>query len=223
MGGDWATAGLWLAVAASGLYHGLSPGMGWPLAVSAGLMGGGRGELLRALGPLALGHFIAMLAILLPFTLLVTLIRWEWEIRAAAALMLVGAGLVLLFWRRHPRALARIAPHRLAFWSFAVAMAHGAGLMLLPAYLGLCGLDLDAADHAALGTLMRTSLPLALLVAVLHTAAMIAAGGTVAVLVHAWLGLGFLRRSWLNLDAVWAASLVLVGGISLYLIGPRPL
>ena len=73
---DWTTAGLWLAVVGSGIYHGINPGMGWPLAVSAGLMGNGRRDLIATLGPLAIGHFLAMAGILLPFGLMTALVAW---------------------------------------------------------------------------------------------------------------------------------------------------
>ncbi|HVL70510.1 MAG TPA: hypothetical protein VM434_01340, partial [Beijerinckiaceae bacterium] len=66
----------WLAVVASGLYHGLNPGMGWPLAVAAGLMGRGRRDLVAALGPLALGHFAAVAGVLLPFAAMAMLVVW---------------------------------------------------------------------------------------------------------------------------------------------------
>ncbi len=201
---------LWLAVVASGLYHGVNPGMGWPLAVSAGLMNGGRAHLLRALGPLALGHFAAMLVVLLPFAAMAAAVRHQAEIRLAAALLLIGAGIALMVWRRHPRALARIPPHRLALWSFAVAMAHGAGLMLLPAYLGLCGTGAEAAP-----ALVSRAAGTALLVAFVHAGAMIAAGGATAMLVHEWLGLQVLRRAWFDLSMAWGASLALVGLASL--------
>lgn len=208
----WTAAGLWLAVAFSGLFHGVSPGMGWPLAVSAGMMGRGQRDLLAALWPLALGHFLAMAAILLPFAAMTALIRWQAEIRIGAGVLVIGMGLYLLLARRHPRFLARIRPTQLAFWSFAVALAHGAGLMLLPIYLGLCrGQELDAGHRAAL-ELMGANAAVAVLVAAAHTAAMIAAGGAVAWAVLRWLGPQFISRSWFNLEAVWALSLVLVGG-----------
>ena len=81
------TAGLWLTVVVSGLYHGLNPAMGWPLAVSAALMGRGRRSLFAALAPLALGHFLAMAGILLPFALLTALVQWQRQIRIGAALV----------------------------------------------------------------------------------------------------------------------------------------
>jgi len=208
-------AGLWLAVVLSGLYHGVNPGMGWPLAVSAGLMGEGRRDLLAALGPLALGHFLAMAGILLPFALMTALVDWQREIRIGAALAVIGFGLWLLTHRRHPRFLARIRPTQLALWSFAVATAHGAGLMLVPIYLGVCRIEALDRGHQAAGALIGGNLATAVTVSVVHTGTMVLAGGLIAVLVHAWLGLKFLSRSWFNLDLIWASSLVLVGSIAL--------
>jgi hypothetical protein len=210
-------AGLWLAVVLSGIYHGVNPAMGWPLAVSASLMGGGRRALIGALGLLALGHFLAMAVILLPFPLLAPIVEWQRAIRIGAALAVMAFGLWLLVRRRHPRILARIRPSRLALWSFAVATAHGAGLMLVPIFLGLCrAQDLDHA-HQAAGALIAGSLATAVTVSIVHTTAMILGGGVIAFLVHAWLGLRFLSRSWFNLDALWASSLVAVGGVALAL------
>lgn len=212
---DWTTAGLWFAVVGSGIYHGVNPGMGWPLAVSAGLMGDGRKDLLSALGPLALGHFLAMAGVLLPFAVMTFLIDWQREIRVGAGLLVIGVGIYLLINRRHPRILARIKPTQLALWSFAIAMAHGAGLMLVPIYLGLCKAgELDSGHQAALA-LMGGNLTMAMIVALVHTGAMILSGGVMAIAVHAWLGLKFLSKSWFNLDIVWALSLILVGGVGL--------
>ncbi len=209
-------AGLWLAVVVSGVYHGVNPGMGWPLAVSAALMYGGRRALLRALGALAAGHFVAMIGVLLPFAAMTVLVEWRREIRIGAALLVSGIGLWLLVNRRHPRFLARVPPSRLALWSFLAATAHGAGLMLVPVYLGLCGPGTEP-GHLAAAALMARNVGVSLAVAIIHTAAMIASGGAIAVAVHRWLGLQFLSRSWFNLDLVWALSLVLVGAASLAL------
>ena len=137
----WTMAGLWLAVVASGVYHGINPGMGWPLAVSAGLMGRSRKDLAVALASLAVGHILAMLVILLPFALVSALLDWQHQIRAGACAMVMTFGIFRLVKRRHPRALARIKPSQLALWSFAIATAHGAGLMLLPIYFGLCSVE----------------------------------------------------------------------------------
>jgi len=214
---DWTPVWLWLAVVASGLYHGVNPGMGWPLAVSAGLMERNSGALLAALWPLMAGHLLAMLLVLLPFALLVTLVEWQRQIQIGAGFLVVGFGIFRLVDRRHPRALARIRPTQLGLWSFAVAIAHGAGLMLVPIYLGLCReADLDKA-HQAVGTLINTNLGMAGLVAVVHAIAMIAAGGCLAWLVYRYLGLKFVARSWFNLDTLWAVSLILVGAVALVL------
>jgi hypothetical protein len=143
-GADWTPPWLWLAVVASGLYHGINPGMGWPLAVSAGLMERSPRALVAALWLLTAGHLLAMLLVMLPFAVLVTLVEWQRWMQIGASLLVIGFGIFRLVDRRHPRALARIRPAQLGLWSFAVAIAHGAGLMLVPIYLGLCRqADLD--------------------------------------------------------------------------------
>jgi hypothetical protein len=214
-GANWAPAWLWLAVVASGLYHGVNPGMGWPLAVSAGLMERRSRALVAALWPLTVGHLLAMLLVMLPFALLVALVDWQRPIQLGASLLVIAFGTFRLVNRRHPRALARIPPAQLGLWSFAVAIAHGAGLMLVPIYLGLCRTaDLDS-GHAAAGALVGASLGMAVLVSAVHSVAMIAAGGCLAWLVYRYLGLRFVSRSWFNLDTAWAFSLILVGVLSL--------
>ena len=193
--------------------------MGWPLAVSAGLLDKRAGQLFRALGLLAAGHFLAIIGILLPFSAMLTLVFWERQIRFAAGLVVVAAGIYLLINRRHPRVLARIPPAQLALWSFAAATAHGAGLMLVPIYLGLCRTeDLDA-GHSAAVTLMSGNLATAIAVSVAHTFAMILSGGMIAVAVYRWLGPRFISLSWFNLDTIWAMSLILVGGIGIASVG----
>jgi hypothetical protein len=220
MTGQYATsAWLWAAIVASGLYHGINPGMGWPLAVAAGLMDKSARALLAALVPLSAGHFLAMLVILLPFAMLLALAEWQRQIQIGASLLLIAYGMLRLAYPRHPRVLARIRPAQLALWSFVVAIAHGAGLMLVPIYLGLCenaGLD---SGHQAAATLVGANLAMALIVSVVHTVAMILAGGGAAWLVYRYLGLQYLSRSWFNLDTVWALSLILVGAIALALAG----
>jgi len=214
-GADWTPAWLWLAVVASGLYHGVNPGMGWPLAVSAGLMEKSSRGLVAALGPLAAGHLLAMLLLMLPFALLLALAEWQRDIRIGAALLVIGFGIFRLVDRRHPRALARIPPTQLGLWSFTVAIAHGAGLMLVPIYLGLCRTaDLDR-GHEAAGALINANLTMAVEVSLVHATATLVAGGCSAWLVYRYLGLKFISRSWFNLETTWAISLVVVGTIAL--------
>ncbi|MFM0001243.1 MULTISPECIES: hypothetical protein [Paraburkholderia] len=217
IGGGWSQTGLWLAILASGLYHGINPAMGWPLAVSSGLMERRARALFSALIYLAVGHVLAVLLVMLPFAMLAILLAWQREIQIGASVLVIGFGVVLLIRRRHPRVLVRIPPSRLALWSFAVAIAHGAGLMLVPIYLGLCSAyDMDR-GHRAAQTLIEANLGMALLVSGVHACAMMVAGGLLAWLVYRYLGLKFVSRSWFNLDAVWALSLVLVGALSLAL------
>jgi hypothetical protein len=193
----------------------MNPGMGWPLAVSAGLMQRSSRALVVALWPLSVGHLLAILLVMLPFALLVSLVEWQRQIQIGASLLVIGFGIFRLVNRRHPRALARIGPTQLGLWSFAVAIAHGAGLMLVPIYLGLCRInDLDK-GHEAAGALINANLGMAVLVSVVHAAAMIATGGFSAWLVYRYLGLKFVSRSWFNLDATWAVSLILVGALAL--------
>ena len=189
--------------------------MGWPLAVSAGLMEKDSRALGKALGPLTVGHLLAMLLMILPFGLLVTLVQWQRQIQIGSSLLVIGFGAFRFVNPRHPRALARIRPTHLGLWSFAVAIAHGAGLMLVPIYLGLCqGIDLNGANEAA-GTLVNANLGMAMLVAAVHSVAMITGGGFLAWLVYRYVGLSFVSRSWFDLDAPWACSLMLVGAFSL--------
>lgn len=207
---------LWGAVIFSGFYHGINPGMGWPLAVSSALMERNHRALPKALLMLAFGHFLAMIAILLPFSLMIFLVEWELQIRLAASALVIAMGIYLLINRRHPKFLARVHPARLALWSFLAAMAHGAGLMLVPIYLGICAIAPDDTGHLAAQALMSSNVMTAFAVAAAHTLAMTLAGGIIAVVIYFWLGLKFLSRTWFNLDLVWALSLIIVGLFGAY-------
>jgi hypothetical protein len=206
------TDALWFAVLALGLYHGLNPAMGWPLAVANGMAERRAGAVFATLLPLGGGHFMAVAVALAPFAWLGWYVEWSRAIRIGAGVAVLLFGVFKLVNRRHPRLLARIPPTRLAWWSFLMATAHGAGLMLAPFMLGLCAAPAGEGAHAALmAWLARANLGTALLVAVVHTLASILAGIGMAWVVYRWLGLRFLRRAWLNLDAVWGASLVVAG------------
>ena len=188
--------------------------MGWPLAVAAGLMERTPRALLAALWPLTVGHLLAMFVVILPFSLLVALVQSTRQIRIGASLLVIGFGIFRFVNRRHPRVLARIRPTQLGLWSFAVALAHGAGLILVPIYLGICrAADLNT-GHPAADALMNANLGMAILVSIVHSVTMITAGGCLAWLVYRYLGLWFVSRSWFNLDAIWAFSLIFVGTLS---------
>ena len=217
-------AALWWAVIFSGAYHGLNPGMGWPLAVSAALMERKATAMPKALLLLTTGHLLAMIAILLPFSLMIWLVEKEYEIRLVASFIVIGMGIYLLINSKHPRYLARIHPAKLGLWSFLSAIAHGAALMLVPIYLGICQISEDTssiedAGHLAVQNLMSNDLLTALGVSLLHTISMGLTGALLAVFVYFWLGLKFISKAWFNLDKIWASSLILVGAFGLYLTG----
>jgi len=212
------TTALWLAVVALGVYHGLNPAMGWPLAVANGIAERRGRAVFATLLPLGGGHVMAIVVALAPFAWLGWYADWSRAVRigAGAAVLLFGAYKLVV--RRHPRLLARIPPSRLAWWSFLMATAHGAGLMLVPFMLGLCATPTGGTSHAAvMRYLARANVGTALVVAGVHAAASLLAGIGMAWVVYRYLGLRFLRRTWLNLDAVWGASLILAGAAGIWL------
>ena len=215
------TTALWWAVIFSGIYHGVNPGMGWPLAVSAALFERKKSAMIKASAMLATGHFLAMIVILLPFSMMYFLVNNEREIRMGAGVLVIAMGIYLLINRRHPKILARIHPAKLGLWSFLAATAHGAGLMLVPIYLGICGLlvlgeSVSGTGHAAAQVLMSSNIVTAFLVAATHTFAMTFAGAAIALFVYNWFGLKFISKSWFNLDLIWAFSLIVVGAFGVY-------
>ena len=198
----------WAAVVALGAYHGLNPAMGWPLAVASGLAARRDAAVFATLLPLAVGHLLAMALVLVPAVALAAYLPWNREIRIGAAALVLCFGIFRWVWRRHPRFMARVRPTQLVWWSFLMASAHGAGLMLLPEASGLCA---GGPQRAALGGGAAAALGVALV----HTLAMTGAGVAIAWGVYRYLGLGFLRRAWFNLDGAWAASLVLTGALGI--------
>jgi hypothetical protein len=206
------TSALWLAVVGLGLYHGVNPAMGWPLAVANGMTDRRARSVFATLLPLGAGHFMAIAVALLPFAWLSWYVEWSRPIRIGAGAAVLLFGVFKLLNRRHPRLLARIPPTRLAWWSFLMATAHGAGLMLVPFMLSLCAAPAHGAAAASVTAyLARANLGTAALVAAVHTLATLVAGIGMAWAVYRYLGLQALRRTWFNLDTVWGASLVVAG------------
>jgi hypothetical protein len=214
----------WLTLALLGAYHGLNPGMGWLFAVSLGLQERSRAAVLRAFGPIALGHaasIAAVVALVAAAQSLVTPALLQWT----GALALVAFGLLKLAGRAgHPRWVAmRVGARDLFTWSFLMATAHGAGLMLVPILLRLTASPAAAqasghAGHAGHdpAALSPAGLPLADLAAVgLHTAVMFLVMAVIAVIVYDRLGLAILRKAWFNLDRVWAGALIAAGALTL--------
>lgn len=198
-------AALWAGVVALGVYHGLNPSMGWPLAVANGLAARRDRAVFATLLPLGAGHLLAMAVVLVPFALLGAYLSYSREIRIGAGLLVLAFGVWRLIDRRHPRFLVRIRPTQLLLWSFLMATAHGAGLMLLPLALGLCapGAALSSGAAGAIG------------VSIVHTLAMVGAGIAAAWAVYRFVGLKALKRGWFDLELLWGASLVLAGVASI--------
>ncbi|GIX49007.1 MAG: hypothetical protein KatS3mg131_3218 [Candidatus Tectimicrobiota bacterium] len=204
----------WLVLLSLGAFHGLNPGMGWLFAVALGLQEKQRQAVLRALLPIALGHALSIAAVVLLVAGAQVVVP-EKLLRLFCAALLAAFGGYRLVRRRHPRWVGmRVTFWDLTLWSFLMASAHGAGLMLVPVLLAW-----PAADYAH-ARLVSELLPLAspglLLAAVgVHTLSMLAVTAAVAVLVYEKLGLALLRQAWFNLDLLWAAALLLAAGVLL--------
>jgi hypothetical protein len=217
----------WLALIALGAYHGLNPAMGWLFAVSLGLQEGRREAVIKAFLPIALGHAAAV-------TLVVAAVLSLRVVVPMGLLTYVGGGALILFGlyklirRKHPRWVGmRVGFRDLTAWSFIMASAHGAGLMLVPVLLKLSGTmhemehrAHEAHEHWGHSVHLFLINPAALgdMVAVaLHTLSMFAVMGVVALLVYDRLGLMILKRTWFNVDLLWAGALVVAGVVTMIL------
>jgi hypothetical protein len=198
---------LWLMVLL-GAYHGINPGMGWLFAVALGMQEQNGRAVAKALVPIAVGHAVAIGVFVFAAALLGLALPLM-ATRYLAAALLVGLGIYSLVGHRHPRWVRMQVGFRdLTVWSFLMASAHGAGLMVVPALLGSS--TVEAAGHMA-GPSM-TATPLAgLLVTVIHTAAYLAVAGILAWTVYSRVGLALLRKAWFNFNLLWGAALVATG------------
>jgi hypothetical protein len=201
------------ALVAMGAFHGLNPAMGWLFAVARGLQERSRALVLQSLPAIAAGHAASVGAV----AVLVALTRSVVATQAVAiggGIVLVGFGLWRLLSRRHFRWVGmRISLWQLAAWSFLMSSAHGAGLMLLPV-LTASG-TVPAGHHHGLASASGNAVSAAIFVTGVHTLAMLAVAGTIAVAVYEIVGLAILRRAWFNLDRVWAAALITAGAVTL--------
>jgi hypothetical protein len=214
----------WLSLAALGAFHGLNPAMGWLFAVALGLQERRLRAVTVALGPIALGHALAIglaavavgvLGVVIPQRLLLAL----------GGTALLGFAVYKVATRfRHPRWVGmRVGPRELVLWSFLMASAHGAGLMLAPVLIALRGEGVPGAlahaghmGHGEHQMVASTDALLPALAAVgLHSAAMLAVAGMIAVVVYQKVGVEVLRRAWINLDLVWVGTLAVAGVLAL--------
>jgi hypothetical protein len=196
----------WLALVGLGAFHGINPAMGWLFAVALGLHRHSRAVVAASLAPIAFGHVLSV-AVVVAAVLLVGLVVDQTLLRHAAGLLLIGWSLYhALYGSRHRvRFGMTVGFAGLAAWSFLMASAHGAGLMLIPVVLPLC---LAASPGGELGA---AALPTALAALAVHGLAMLAVTGVIALVVYQWIGVAFLRRGWFNLDLVWSIALAATG------------
>ena len=212
----------WLALVGLGLFHGVNPAMGWLFAVALGLQRGSAAAVAQALPPIALGHAAAIALAVALLALARPAIDATW-LRLAAALALIGFGAWHLArgYRHQLRFGMNVGFVDLALWSFLMATAHGAGLMVMPVLLELPAGAAGAAHgaHDAVLAVFAGSLWTGLLAVTVHTLAMLAAAGAIAWLVYAWVGVAVLRRAWINLDLIWSGALIATGVVFLVLAG----
>jgi hypothetical protein len=205
---------LWLMLLL-GAYHGLNPGMGWLFAVALGMQEQRGSAVGRSLVPIAIGHALAIGSVVLTAAFLGMTLPLI-AIRYAVAAILVGLGIYCLVRHQHPRWVRMQVGFRdLTVWSFLMASAHGAGLMVVPVLLG--SNTVEAQDRmAGHNHISATTSPLAGMLATgVHTIAYLAITGLLAWVVYRKLGLALLRKTWLNFDLVWAAALVATGLVTM--------
>jgi len=213
----------WAALFLLGAYHGVNPGMGWLFAVALGLQKKRASAVWQSLVPIATGHFAAIGLVVAAAVIAGAVLPLR-SIKIAAACVLLAFGLHRLIRRSHPRwGGMQIGFRDLCIWSFLMASAHGAGFMLLPILLKMSALhaaaDLgDSVHHLhalgfagsrAVGTWTAS---IALLV---HTLGYLLVTGLIAFVVYAKLGLDVLRKTWVNLDLIWAVALIATAGFTL--------
>ncbi len=196
----------WVALAGLGLFHGVNPAMGWLFAVALGLNRHSQRIVLLSLIPIALGHAAAV-AVVLSIALVLGFVFDTTTLLRLAAVVLIGWAVwhAVYGHRARVRVGMQTGLAGLALWSFLMASAHGAGLMLIPVLMPLCLAAAPAQELTA------GSLPIAAAALAVHTLAMLATIAAISVAVYRWIGVAFLRRGWINLDLVWTVALLVCG------------
>jgi hypothetical protein len=205
------TLAYFLVMAGFGAYHGLNPGMGWLFALSLGLQKQNDRVIWVSLFPIAAGHAASVALIALIVLASIRFVSLS-SLQIFTAISLLSFGIYKFFnYYRHPRWVGmQVGIRDLFVWSFLMATAHGAGLMIIPTLLGIAG------DYCAASANAYPGSGLFLAIGV-HTLAMLAVMGAVAWIVYKKFSLTVLRQRWINFDLIWAVALVLVGTISLFI------
>lgn len=200
-----------------GAYHGVNPAMGWLFAVALGMQQGSFRGIWHALPALALGHAVSVAVVLL-MAVLAEAVLPSHLVRAAAAALLIAMGMYRLWRHRHPRyGGMQVGFRHLAMWSFLMASAHGAGLMVVPFALGFSEpVSAASAGHVAhLPTPDANTTTAGAVALAIHTGSYFAVMAAVAWIVYSNVGLAFLRTAWFDMDRVWACSLLITGSVVL--------
>jgi uncharacterized membrane protein (UPF0136 family) len=199
----------WLAVFGLGIFHGVNPAMGWLFAVALGLQEQRRAAVFRALPPMVLGHALSI-AIIIAAVLLARVRLPHLALKISAAAILFAFGFYRLFRSRHPKWVGmRVGFGDLTFWSFVMASAHGAGLMLVPFFLGSRAAGTGHHHSTAFANFSAPSLLIASVA--VHTLGYLLMTAVIAILVYEKLGVAILRRAWFNIDLVWMLALMITG------------
>ena len=200
---------------ALGAFHGINPGMGWLFAVALGMQERRRGAVLRALVPLGAGHALAVAAAVGLALVIGAVVPLGW-LRWPLAGVLVLFGVLRLVRHRHPRwARMRVSMGGLTMWSFLMATAHGAGLMVVPVFVSMS--LTGGGEHAHHMPAAGAGAGAALLATGLHAVGYLVVTACIAVVVFEKVGVGILRRAWFNVDLIWSAALVATGMLTLML------
>jgi len=211
---EMGSTALWLMLLL-GAYHGINPGMGWLFAVALGMQEQKESAVATALVPIALGHALSIGIVVLAAAFLGMALPQE-AIRYSVAALLFGLGISSLVRHYHPRWVRmRVGFRDLTIWSFLMASAHGAGLMLLPVLLGSSTVEAAGRMAGHHHTSAAASPVVALLATAVHTAAYLAVTGLIAWVVYSKFGLAVLRKAWLNFNLVWAVALVITSVVTL--------
>ena len=207
----------WAALFLLGAYHGVNPGMGWLFAVALGMQKKSAAAVWQSLVPIAAGHFVAIGLVVAAAAIAGAVLPLRY-VKIAAACVLLAFGLHRLIRKGHPRwGGMQIGFRDLCIWSFLMASAHGAGFMLLPILLKMSSLHVaadvgDSAHHLhTLGFAGPWTASIALLV---HTLGYLLVTGLIAFVVYEKLGLDILRKTWVNLDLIWAVALIATAGFT---------
>jgi hypothetical protein len=206
----------WTMLMALGAFHGINPGMGWLFAVALGMQERRRAAVLRALLPLGIGHALSVAVAVAAAVAIGVVIPIAW-LRWPLAGVLIVLGVRRFVRHRHSRwAAMRVSMPGLTWWSFLMATAHGAGLMVVPLFVGI-SMAQDDGEHAHHMASVGGDAGAAVLATGVHAFGYLAVTAFIAVLVFDKLGVGILRRAWINLDVIWASALVATGTLTLML------